>query len=275
MSDLIDKLNSIQDFFVRQKITIPRVMIVLGSGLSGILSDEEIVCEIPYSDIPYFRTGMVEGHAGVFSVYKIQKKIIGCMNGRFHFYEGNDISAAVLPVRAFAFCGARAFLLTNASGSLRRDFVPGCIVNIHDHINLFPTNPLTGQECLQLGRRFLNVEAIYDSDLQELIKQSAKKLSIKIKSGVYLGCSGPAYETRSEARMFAKLGGDIVGMSTVPEALALHHMGAKVVALSVVANYTPAIEQTAVNHSEVLKKINEATPKLRKIIKDFIASIKE
>jgi purine-nucleoside phosphorylase len=177
---------------------------------------------------------------------------VAVLSGRVHFYEGREMSEVVFPVRTLALLGVRAVILTNAAGGIRRSFRPGDLMLISDHINLFGTNPLIGENEEALGPRFPDMSGIYDAGLRRLARGVARRLRIPLKEGVYVGVHGPSYETPAEIRAFARLGADAVGMSTVPEAIALSHAGVRVLGISTITNMAAGILAKPLVHAEVL-----------------------
>lgn len=271
---MIEKLKQTREF-LRSKISeIPSSAVVLGSGLADLFEDLPKIVEIPYKDIPNFSKADVKGHPGKLAVYQLKDRTIACMRGRFHYYDICDMQQTVFPYRALAYAGVENFILTNASGSLRKKFKPGSIVLMKDHINFFPSHPLMGENISDLGPRFLDVAKVYDGELRKKIKKISAGLGLKIPEGVYVGCSGPSYETPAEAKMFATLGGDVIGMSTVPEALVLHHMGKRICALSFVANYTPGVTSEEISHEDVLQNVTKAAKGAKKLVQKLLLEIR-
>ena len=234
----------------------PKTLVVLGSGLGSFLDDLTIEREISYNEIPHFKSSTVAGHAGRLVIAKHGDHRIACMQGRLHTYEGYSFADVVFPFRTFALAGAEQFLLTNAAGGLNPDFHPGELVLIRDHINLMGSNPLSGPNIEQLGPRFPDMTQVYDVKLNQIILDSALKLKLEMKQGVYVALEGPCYETPSEVKMYRMFGGDMIGMSTVPEALALRHMGKRVAGISCVTNPAAGVSKTPLSHEEVLETAN-------------------
>jgi purine-nucleoside phosphorylase len=209
---------------------------------------------ISYGDIPHFpKPSGVVGHAGELVFGSVGETPVAVMSGRIHFYEGRTMEEVVFPVRLLARLGARAVVLTNAAGGVRRTFAPGDLMLLTDHINGFGTNPLVGPNEERLGPRFPDMSVVYDRALRKVVQVVAAKLRIPLREGVYIGLHGPSYETPAEIRACRKLGADAVGMSTVPEAIALRHAGVRVVGISTITNMAAGILKKPLEHDEVLK----------------------
>ena len=235
----------------------PAVGLVLGSGLGGFAQALSDRVAIPYADIPHFpvSTGVV-GHAGELVLGTVAGTPVAVLSGRVHFYEGRTMAEAVFPARVLARLGVGAVLLTNAAGGVRLTFKPGDLMLITDHINGFGTNPLIGVNEDDLGVRFPDMTYVYDRTLRRVVRAAAAKLRIPLKQGVYIGLTGPSYETPAEIRAFRKLGADAVGMSTVPEAIALRHAGVRVAGISTITNMAAGILKRPLDHSEVVTITN-------------------
>jgi purine-nucleoside phosphorylase len=253
MTLLVDQLEETKRYLLANCGPLPKVSIVLGSGLSELLREMTIESEVPYSEIPHVKRATVEGHAGKLVVGDLKGTRVACMQGRLHFYEGYSMHEVVFPFRALAYSGVETFLVTNAAGGLREDMKPMDLCLIRDHINLTGTNPLIGKNEEKLGPRFPDMSDIYDKGLRARIKALAERLGVDLKEGVYVGFHGPSYETPAEIRMCRQMGGDVVGMSTVPEAIALRHMGKRVVGISFVSNLAAGVTDQHLVHSEVLE----------------------
>jgi purine-nucleoside phosphorylase len=239
----------------------PRVGLVLGSGLGAFAERLRNRRVIPFREIPHFpvSTGVV-GHAGELVLGAVGRTPAVVMSGRVHFYEGRPMSDVVFPARVLARLGVGAVVLTNAAGGVRRTFKPGDLMLITDHINAFGTNPLIGPNDDSIGPRFPDMSRVYDAELRKLAKETARSLRIPLREGVYLGNSGPSYETPAEIRAYRSIGADAVGMSTVPEAIALNHAGVRVIGISTITNMAAGILAKPLDHSEVLattKKVGD------------------
>ena len=251
----------------------PEIGIVLGSGLHAIADEVEVVQTISYDDIPAFPKSTVKGHEGRFVMGYLEGVPVILMDGRVHYYEGYSMEEVVTPVRIMAKLGAKTVILTNSSGSMREDFKPGDLVCINDHIASFVPNPLIGQNDDKLGERFVNMSNAYDKSLREKLHKAAKDLNIELKDGVYLQVTGPTFETPAEAKAYASLGADIVGMSTACETIALRHMGIKVLGVSCVTNYCPNVESAGTSHEEVQNVAKQAGEKMVRLIKQTVKAM--
>ena len=250
---LLGRLDECSRWIRGKRDTSPRVGLVLGSGLGSFAEKLKNRIAIPYEGIPHFPvpSGVV-GHAGELALGDVGRTPVAVLSGRVHFYEGRPMTDVVFPVRVLARLGVGAVVLTNAAGGVRRTFRPGDLMVLTDHINAFGTNPLIGPNEEALGARFPDMSAVYDKALRRLAKETARELKILLREGVYLGNSGPSYETPAEIRAYARLGADAVGMSTVPEAIALRHAGVRVLGISTITNMAAGILPQPLVHSEVL-----------------------
>ncbi len=236
----------------------PEIVMVLGSGLNGLVESLEKEVEIPYPEIPHFKSSTVQGHAGKLVIGSLNGTRVAVMQGRLHYFEGYSMHDVVFPVRTFGRAGAKLFVLTNASGGLHHHMTPSDLVLLKDHINLMGDNPLIGANDEGLGPRFPDLTHLYDPKMNEILLSLAKKLGIKLTDGVYVAIHGPSYETPAEIRSYRQMGGDLVGMSTVPEAIAIRHMGKKVIALSCVTNLAAGVTTEPLNHTEVIDNAKKA-----------------
>ena len=234
--------------------TEPLVGLVLGSGLGAFAERLSDRIAIPYGEIPHFpaSTGVV-GHAGELVLGRVGKIAVAVLSGRVHFYEGHSMADVVFPARVLARLGVKAVILTNAAGGVRLTFKPGDLMVISDHINFFGHHPLIGANVDELGPRFPDMSFVYDPALRRVLKATGRSEKIPLREGVYLGNSGPSYETPAEIRAFRRMGADAVGMSTVPEAIALCHAGVRVAGISTITNMAAGILKQPLDHSEVLE----------------------
>lgn len=251
----------------------PKIIIALGSGFSSVTQDLEGETTLPFSRIPHMRQPTVEGHLGHFVVGLLGGVRVGCLQGRLHYYEGYTMEDVVFPFRLLGWAGAEIFVLTNASGGLHTRMKPPELVLIRDHINMTVANPLIGANENALGPRFPDLSRLYDPDMRGIFSKTAEKLGIVLREGVYVGLPGPAYETPSEVKMYRSLGGDIAGMSTVPEAIALGHMGKKVAALSCVTNLAAGVNSKPTTHGEVLENVKKIRPAISRLLTAAIAEV--
>lgn len=260
--------------YIRKKIDItPEIGIILGSGLSNIanLIDNPVV--IDYADIPNFPTATVREHANRFILGTLSDKEVIVMQGRFHFYEGYELPKVVLPIRTMKLLGVDTLIVTNAAGGVNDKFRPGDLMVINDHINISGINPLRGKNDDELGPRFPDMSNAYDFKLRKQIHNSAAKLNIEIREGIYAMMPGPSYETPAEVRMLTYLGADAVGMSTVPEVIAATHCGMKVVGISCITNMAAGIIGETLSHEEVVATAKSVEDGLKNLLADFIQSI--
>jgi purine-nucleoside phosphorylase len=248
----------------------PRVAVVLGSGLGGVADAVTEAIEIHYGDIPNFPISTVEGHAGKLIIGSLGGVDVLLMKGRFHFYEGYSMQEITLPVRVFSLLGVHSLVLTNAAGGTSVHLGPGTLMLINDHINLMGDNPLRGKNEDRFGLRFPDMTDVYTFAYRELAKESARELGINLAEGVYLALRGPIYETPAEVRMMRNLGGDALGMSTVPEAVVARHAGMKVLAFSCITNYAAGMSGEEINHLEVMDVGEKAGKQLAELIVHLI-----
>jgi len=244
----------------------PRIAVVLGSGLAGVADAIEDGVEIPYSDIPFFAHSTVEGHAGTLLVGACGGIDVAVMKGRFHFYEGYTMEEVTLPVRVFSQMGIRSIILTNAAGGIAKGLAPGSLMAITDHLNLMGDNPLRGPNDERFGPRFPDMTGVYTPAYVALAREAAREMGVVLVEGVYAGLRGPCFETPAEIRMTRNLGGDAVGMSTVPEATVARHCGMSVLAFSCITNVAAGLSGQELNHAEVLEVGREAGPRLAELI---------
>jgi purine-nucleoside phosphorylase len=244
----------------------PRVAVVLGSGLGGVSGAVEEPVEIAYEQIPHFVNSTVEGHAGRLIVGNCNGVDVVVMKGRFHFYEGYSMEQVTLPVRVFALMGIRALVLTNAAGGTSPHLSPGSLMIITDHINLMGDNPLRGQNDTRFGPRFPDMTSVYTPAFIAAAHEVAREMGIVLAEGVYLGLRGPSYETPAEVRMLRDLGGDALGMSTVPEAIVARHSGMNVLAISCITNIAAGLTRREINHEEVMEVGARAGHQLSELI---------
>lgn len=261
------------DFLAQRCGEAPEVCAVLGSGLGDFLDNFPGLTRIPYREIPGFPTSAVVGHAGVLAVSSSAPLRFAALMGRSHAYEGLPLSEIVFPVRTLALWGAQSFIITNAAGAINRDFEPGDLVLIRDHINLIGDNPLCGPNINEFGERFPDLTRAYDDALATLAREKADQLSIPLKEGVYVAFKGPSYETPAEIRMCGRLGADLVGMSSVPEVIALNHMKRKVLGLSCVTNMAAGLLPRPLRHEEVLETTTRIRDRFSRLLVGIIEEI--
>ena len=241
----------------------------MGTGLGQLASEITDKYEFPYSEIPNFPVSTVEGHAGKLIFGKLGGKDVMAMEGRFHYYEGYDMKEVTFPERVMFELGIETLFVSNASGGMNPDFVIGDLMIIDDHINFFPEHPLRGKN-FPTGPRFPDMHEAYDKNLRDLADTIACEKSIRVVHGVYVGVQGPTFETPAEYRMYHRLGGDAVGMSTVPEVIVARHCGIKVFGMSIITDLGLEGQPVEVSHEEVQEAANKAQPLMTEIMREII-----
>lgn len=259
--------------FIRSKTDlVPKIGLILGSGLGAVADEVTQPVTISYQNIPYFPSSMVPGHAGNLILGELAGKKVVVMQGRFHYYEGYTMRGITFPVRVLKELGGSTLIVTNAAGGLKKSFKAGDLMVITDHINLMGDNPLAGPNDERLGPRFVSMAEVYDKGLVSLAEKSARKCGLSLQKGVYAGVTGPTYETTAEANFLSRIGADAVGMSTVPEVIVAAHAGLKVLGLSCITNVLGTKKQKTA-HEEVLKVSTQASQKIKKLIKAIIENM--
>lgn len=251
----------------------PDLALVLGSGLGGLAQEVEDPVVIPYREVPGFPISTAPGHAGQFVAGRLGGKNVLCMQGRFHYYEGHEMSAIALPVRVFKALGCRALVLTNAAGGVNWDFNVGDFMLITDHINFMGANPLRGANDDSIGPRFCDMTHVYAPELQALALQVAAEQNLVLQKGVYLGYMGPSFETPAEIRAFRTLGADAVGMSTVPEAIAASHCGLPVLGLSLITNMAAGMAGKRLSGDEVIEIANQRGAVFQQLVRGIVEAM--
>ncbi len=263
--------------YIRSKVNdIPKTAIILGTGLGELVSHINTTETLDYHSIPNFPVSTVEGHSGKLIFGTLGNKRVMAMQGRFHFYEGYNMQQVTFPVRVMKELGIITLFVSNAAGGMNPDFKIGDIMIITDHINLFPEHPLRGKNYDELGPRFPDMSEAYSRRLIQDALKVADEQGIKVQQGVYVGTQGPTFETPAEYRYFHRIGGDAVGMSTVPEVIVANHCGIEVFAISVITDLggLEGVEQEKVSHEEVQKAAAAAQPKMTAIMKGLINEFK-
>ncbi|WP_186578300.1 purine-nucleoside phosphorylase [Aquibacillus kalidii] len=264
----IVEVREAAEFITKQISTQPTIGLILGSGL-GVLADQiENPTIIEYKGIPHFPVSTVEGHKGQLVIGELEGKTVIAMQGRFHYYEGYSLNQVTFPVQVMKLIGIDTLFVTNAAGGINESYNPGDLMLIKDHINNMGTNPLIGPNDNDLGPRFPDMSQAYNHALISFAKKCADDLSINVQEGVYVGNTGPSYETGAEIRMLRTLGGDAVGMSTVPEVIVANHVGLRVLGISCISNMAAGILDQPLSHDEVM----ETTEKVRE---DFLRFVKQ
>lgn len=252
----------------------PKIAIVLGSGLGDLVDYIDEKVEIEYKDIPNFAISTVSGHAGKLVFGKIDGVEVVAMKGRFHFYEGYSMKEVTYPMYVMKVFGVEKLIVSNAAGGCNETYEPGTLMLIKDHINNFGTNPLIGRNDERFGPRFPDMTDTYKVELRDIAKEVAQDLGIKYREGVYVGNTGPTYETGAEVRACINMGGDAVGMSTVPEVTVANYLGIKVLGISCITNMATGIAVKAHSHEDVVKVAEEAGANFCKWIVNIIKKIK-
>lgn len=273
MTSLMTQLNETAQF-IQSKISAKAdTAIILGSGLGNLSTKIHTEFEIPYSSIPNFPVSTVEGHKGRLILGTLNGQKVWVLEGRFHFYEGYSPEQVSFPVRVLKLLGVQNLILSNAAGGVNPAYEVGDLMIIKDHISFFTINPLIGKNETELGTRFPDMSEPYSQDFIDKAKAIAANHQIKVHEGVYVGVTGPTFETRSEYKLIKFVGGDVVGMSTVQENIAAVHCGMRVFAISVVTDLGIREDNNVITHQEVLEAANAAEPKLTLIISDLVKAI--
>jgi purine-nucleoside phosphorylase len=260
--------------YLKSKIEeIPNTAIILGTGLGELVHEIDNKQIIPYTEIPNFPVSTVEGHSGNLIVGTLGGKKVLAMQGRFHYYEGYSMQQVTFPIRIFQALGIQYLFVSNAAGGMNPTFDIGDIMLIEDHINLFPEHPLRGKNYDELGPRFPDMSEAYDKKLRLMAMEVAKEKNIKLQHGVYVGVQGPTFETPSEYYFFRIIGGDAVGMSTVPEVIVANHAKMKVLAFSIITDLGVIGKIVEVSHEDVQEAAKLAQPKIAAIMREIIQKI--
>ena len=271
---MIEKIKETASFLhSRVEGDMPRIAIILGTGLGALVDHIEDKQYIPYTEIPNMPVSTVEGHSGNLIFGRLAGKRVIAMQGRFHYYEGYDMKQVTFPVRVFQAIGVSTLFVSNAAGGMNKEFKVGDIMTITDHINLFPENPLRGKNYSELGPRFPAMTEAYDPGLMAEADTVASNLGIRLMHGVYAGTPGPTFETPAEYEYFRVIGGDAVGMSTVPEVIVANHAGMRVYGISVITDLGGKDIKEVPTHEEVQLAAQKAQPNMLAIIKGLVASI--
>ena len=266
----LEKINQAVAFLKEKISQSPNTGIVLGTGLGGLLHDIEIITEIPYQEIPHFPIATVTSHQGKLILGRVENKIILAMKGRFHYYEGYSMKEVTFPIRIMKMLGIQTLMLSNASGGLNPEFKIGDIMVIEDHIDLFPENPLRGQNLDQFGDRFPDMSEAYCKEMIQLASEIAQQNNISLRKGVYAGVQGPNLETPAEYRYLRTIGADAVGMSTVPEVIVAAQSGMKIFALSAITDLCTPGNIKKINLPDILQAAAKAEPSMRQVLLTLI-----
>ncbi|WP_077367641.1 purine-nucleoside phosphorylase [Anaerosalibacter sp. Marseille-P3206] len=271
--NLLDKINESKEYIMTKLDKKPKVGMILGSGLGDMAEKIEKPIYINYNEIPNFPVSTVEGHKGRLVIGNLEGKVVVAMQGRFHFYEGYELEEVTFPIRVMKAIGVETILVTNAAGGANKDFNPGDLMLITDHINFTGKNPLLGKNYDELGPRFLDMSKAYDTKLMDIAKKTANDIGISLREGVYMWFSGPTYETPSEVKLASILGADAVGMSTVPEVIVARHGGMKVLGISCITNMAAGILDQPLNHEEVVETSARVKETFQSLVMGIVKNI--
>jgi purine-nucleoside phosphorylase len=269
---MLETINETVSFLKNKLKFSPEIAIILGSGLGGMVKHINIAESIPFEIIPGFQATTVEGHSGKLIFGFIGDRRIIAMQGRYHFYEGHGMKQITHPIRVFKYLGVKTLFLSNAAGGLNPDFEVGDMMIIEDHINLLP-NPLIGQNISSLGPRFPDMSEAYDKVLSHLAEKIARENLIHLKKGIYVAVTGPSFETPAEYKYFRTMGGDAVGMSTVPEVIIARHMEMQCFAVSIISDLGVPGKIVQITHEEVLAAVEQSEPQLTFLFKSMIQQL--
>lgn len=257
---MLEKIRETADYIRKEVVKTPNIAIILGTGLGQVTSIMDIEKEIDYKEIPNFPVSTVEGHSGKLIFGNLGGKYVMAMSGRFHYYEGYDMKQVTFPVRVMKELGVETLIVSNAAGGMNKEFKVGDVMVITDHINLFPENPLRGKNYNELGPRFPAMTEAYNFKYIDLADEVAREKNLRLMHGVYVGTPGPTFETRAEYEYFRIIGGDAVGMSTVPEVIVANHAGMKVFGISVITDLGGKDITIPPSHEEVQMAAVTAQP---------------
>ena len=271
--DYLQMVNETADFIKKAVGEMPKVAVILGTGLGDLVNHIEISNELDYHNIPNFPVSTVEGHSGKLIFGNLGGKYVMAMQGRFHYYEGYNMKQVTFPVRVMRHLGVETLFVSNAAGGMNKEFRVGDVMVITDHINLFPENPLRGKNYDELGPRFPAMTEAYCKAFIDMADDIAREENIRLMHGVYVGTPGPTFETPAEYEYFRVIGGDAVGMSTVPEAITASWAGMNVIGLSCICNSAAGVSTVGLSHADVIKAAGEAKDKFIKLVKEIIKEI--
>lgn len=267
---MLETIRETADFILNQVEKAPETAVILGTGLGDLVNHIEIIKELEYKNIPNFPVSTVEGHSGKLIFGNLGGKYIMAMQGRFHYYEGYDMKQVTFPVRVMKALGVKTLFVSNAAGGMNKEFMVGDVMVITDHINLFPENPLRGKNYEELGPRFPAMTEAYSKGLIAMADDIAKEEGVRLMHGVYVGTPGPTFETPAEYEYFRVIGGDAVGMSTVPEVIVANHAGMTVFGVSVITDLGGKDITEVPTHEEVQKAAVKAQPVMTRLIKRML-----
>jgi purine-nucleoside phosphorylase len=277
---MLQASSAYRSYLERSSLPVPSLHVVLGSGFGAALESVpwKKVGELSFTEIPGFPPSTVPDHAGCYRFYSHGKKVISCQMGRLHGYEGHEAALVARTVMAPRLAGVENFILTNASGGLSREFLPGDVMLIRDHVNLTGRNPLVGEnpvgeEGRELGPRFPDLSRLYDPEWRRALSGLCRQEGLRVHEGIYLGVLGPSFETPAEVRLYAAWGMHAVGMSTVWEAIALKHSGARVAGLSLISNHAAGMVEGSLDHLEILETCRASAARVLSALVNFAGAL--
>ena len=274
IEDYINKVDETVSFLKEKIKRKPSIVIILGTGLGGLIESIEVDTLLPYEQIPHFPRSTMEGHQGNLIFGKLKGKDVAVLQGRFHYYEGYSTRELTFPLRTLSQLGAEMLVVTNAAGGLDTSFIPGTIMVISDHLNFIGENPLRGKNVDAWGPRFPDLSEPYDRELIDVTMQCADTLNMtNVTTGIYVAIPGPSLETPAETRFLRLAGADAVGMSSVPEVIVAKHAGMKVLGLSAVANVNDPDNFTPILLDDIIKAAQEIEPDLQELIKEVLSTL--
>jgi purine-nucleoside phosphorylase len=268
-----DQVVAAADWIRRASPEIPKIAVVLGSGLSEFASSAANAVSLPYEQIPNWPVSTVAGHESRLVIGEVHSRRVAALAGRAHFYEGHDLRTVTFSTRVLGVLGVKTVILTNAAGGVNTGLTAGALMVIDDHINLIGSNPLIGPNDDRFGPRFPDMSGVYSSRLRRLADESAAALGFSMPHGIYAACHGPSYETPAEIRYLRTIGADVVGMSTVPEAIVARHMGMDVLGISCITNMAAGVLPQPLNHEEVLETARRLRDRFVSVLKGIVTRI--
>ncbi len=273
MSGLTERVRETVEAIRARTDAAPRTALVLGSGLGALAEQVEDACSIPYEALPHWRSSTAPGHSGRLLLGRLEGRVVACLQGRLHYYEGYSMEEITYPVRVLSQLGVKRLLLSNAAGGIDTAFVPGDLMLITDHINFLGCNPLIGPNEPDFGVRFCDMSYAYDPALRRLALEVAEELGMTLRQGVYLATTGPSYETPAEIRMFRAWGASAVGMSTVPEVIVANHCGMRVLGVSCITNMAAGILDQPLSEAEVLETGERVSEAFSALVRGILARL--
>ena len=274
MNDTVSKLKESREYLRGLSQITPDIGIILGSGLGSLADLVQAEARVPLKDVPHLGISpTVPGHKGLIHLGTLEGKRVMVMQGRIHYYEGHEMNQVIYPARLMKAMGASTLIVTAAAGAVNPKYRPGDIAILRDHINFMGLNPLRGPNIDEQGPRFLDMTQAYDPSLRKAARSCAVRLKMRVHESVYVAMWGPTYETPAEVRMVRRFGGDLVGMSTVPEVLAARHAGMRVLGIAMVTNMAAGLKEGEVSHEEVLETTTRTQDKFVHLLKEIVKSL--